>query len=247
MARFKLTLEYDGVGIHGWQRQDDVPTGQAFLEKAIGQFSGETVTVHCAGRTDAGVHARGQVVHFDLHNKPFTAFRVMEALNFYLKDTQLSVLDAEETGEDFHARFSAIGRRYLYRIVNRRAPLAIERNRAWQVSEKLDVEAMRDAAEELLGHRDFTSFRDSECQAKSPMKTLEELRIEQVGNEELHIHAASRSFLHHQVRIMVGSLYLVGKGKWTRTDLAIARDAKKRSAGGPTAPAEGLYLTKVLY
>lgn len=247
MARFKLIVEYDGIGIHGWQRQDDVSTGQGFLEKAIQQFSGETVTVHCAGRTDAGVHARGQVVHFDLHHKSFTAFRVMEALNFYLRDTQLAVLEAKETTEDFHARFSATGRRYLYRIINRRAPLAIDANRAWQVSEKLDVEAMQDATQELLGHHDFSSFRDSECQAKSPMRTLDELRIERIGEEELHIHAASRSFLHHQVRIMVGSLYLVGKGKWTRADLATARDARTRHAGGPTAPAYGLYLTKVLY
>lgn len=247
MARFKLTVEYDGIGIHGWQRQDDVPTGQGFLEKAIHQFSGETVTVHCAGRTDAGVHARGQVVHFDLHNKPFTAFRVMEALNFYLKDTQLAVLEAEEVTEDFHARFSATGRRYLYRLINRRAPLAIDANRAWQVSEKLDVDAMQDATQELLGHHDFSSFRDSECQAKSPMRTLDELRIERIGEEELHIHTASRAFLHHQVRIMVGSLYLIGKGKWTRADLAAARDARTRHAGGPTAPAYGLYLTKVCY
>lgn len=248
MQRFKLTLEYDGHGLCGWQRQESgVPTGQAMLEEAIARFSGEQVTVHCAGRTDAGVHARGQVVHFDLHHKTFTAFRVMEALNFWLKEKQLSVLNAEETGEDFHARFSATGRRYLYRIINRRAPLAIEVNRAWQIPEVLDVAAMQDAAQELLGTHDFTSFRDSECQAKSPVKTLDELRIERVDDEELRIHLASRSFLHHQVRIMVGSLFLVGKGRWTRTDLAKARDARDRKAGGPTAPAGGLYLTHVCY
>lgn len=247
MARFKLTMEYDGAGMHGWQRQNDVASGQAYLEDAIERFSGERVTVQCAGRTDAGVHARGQVVHFDLKNKPFTAFRVKEALNYHLKETQLSVLESQVVDEEFHARFSATGRRYLYRIINRRAPLAIDANRAWKISEPLNVEAMQDATQELLGHHDFTSFRDSECQAKSPFKTLDELRIERVGEEELHVHAASRSFLHHQVRIMVGSLYLVGKGKWTRTDLAAARDAKERRAGGPTAPAEGLYLTKVFY
>lgn len=247
MQRFKLTLEYDGVGLHGWQRQDGLPTGQGHLEQAIAAFCGEQVTVHCAGRTDAGVHARAQVVHFDLQHKTFSAFRVMEALNFHLRESRLSVLDSQEVGEDFHARFSATGRRYLYRIINRRAPLAIDANRAWQISEVLDVAAMQDAAQELLGTHDFTSFRDSECQAKSPIKTLDELRLERVGADELHIHAASRSFLHHQVRIMVGSLYLVGKGKWTRADLAAARDARARKAGGPTAPAEGLYLTHVHY
>lgn len=247
MQRFKLTLEYDGVGMHGWQRQDDVVTGQGMLEDAIRSFSNEDVTVQCAGRTDAGVHARGQVVHFDLHNKTYTAFRVMEALNFYLKEKQVSVLQSEEVNDDFHARFSAKGRRYLYRIINRRAPLALEANRAWQVSEKLDIAAMQDAAEELLGTHDFTTFRDSECQAKSPIKTLDELRIECFGDEELRVHLASRSFLHHQVRIMMGSLYLVGKGKWSRADLAKARDALTRAAGGPTAPAEGLYLMHVEY
>lgn len=248
MQRFKLIVEYDGVGMHGWQRQEDgMITGQGILEDAIFRFSGEQVTVHCAGRTDAGVHARGQVVHFDLHDKTFTPFRVMEALNFWLKEQQVSVLACEEVGEDFHARFSATGRRYLYRIINRRAPLSIEANRAWQIPEALDVDAMQDAAHELLGTHDFSSFRDSDCQAKSPIKTLDELRIERVGAEELHVHTASLSFLHHQVRIMVGSLFLVGKGKWTRADLAKARDALTRKAGGPTAPAYGLYLTHVYY
>lgn len=248
MQRFKLILEYDGSGLCGWQRQEDgVPTGQALLEEAILAFCNEKPTVHCAGRTDAGVHARGQVVHFDLETDRFDAFRVMSALNFYLKDTQLSVLDAEAVTEDFHARFSATGRRYVYRIINRRAPLTLEANRAWQVLEPLDIAAMQDAAQELLGTHDFTSFRDSECQAKSPIKTLDEFRLESIGENEIHVHVASRSFLHHQVRIMVGSLFLVGKGKWTRADIAKARDAKSRKAGGPTAPAEGLYLTHVYY
>lgn len=247
MQRFRLTVEYDGSGLCGWQRQDDVLTGQGQLEDAIRRFSGEEVTVHCAGRTDAGVHARGQVVHFDLHQKPFTAFRVMEALNFYLRDSQLAVVESAEVGEDFHARFSATGRRYLYRIVNRRAPLAIDANRAWQIPEVLDLSAMQDAAQELLGTHDFTSFRDSECQAKSPVKTLDELRLERVGMDEIHVHTASRSFLHHQVRIMVGSLFLVGKAKWNRADLAAARDALARKAAGPTAPACGLYLMEVKY
>ncbi|MCH2547026.1 MAG: tRNA pseudouridine(38-40) synthase TruA [Alphaproteobacteria bacterium] len=247
MTRYKLIVEYDGVGLHGWQRQNDVPSGQQYLEEAIFQFCGENPTVHCAGRTDAGVHARGQVIHFDLHNKEYSGFRVKEALNYYLKETQLSILDGEVVSEDFHARFSATGRRYMYRIINRRAPLALDKYRAWQVSEPLNITAMIDATHELLGHHDFTSFRDSECQANSAMKTLDEMRFEPIDNEEFRIHVASRSFLHHQVRIMVGSLYLVGKGKWTRNDLAAARDAKNRHAAGPTAPAEGLYLTKVIY
>lgn len=246
MPRYKLTLEYDGTDLYGWQRQDGLITGQGLLEDAVESFCGERVTSQCAGRTDAGVHARGQVVHIDL-KKEWDAFRVQEALNFYLKTEPLTVLESERVTEDFHARFSATGRRYLYRIINRRPPPSIDRARAWHVVAPLDVEAMQDAAQELLGHHDFTTFRDSQCQSKSPMKTLDELRIERIDAEELHIHAASRSFLHHQVRNMVGSLSLVGSGKWTKQDLIHARDARDRRAGGPTAAACGLYLMAVTY
>lgn len=246
MHRYRLTVEYDGTTISGWQRQDDVPTGQGYLEEAIRSFCGEEVTVHCAGRTDAGVHATGQVIHFDL-TKEWDPFRVMEALNFYLRDRPLAIREVEPVSEDFHARFSAQGRRYLYRIINRRPPPVLDALRAWHVIMPLDIEAMQDATEVLLGTHDFTTFRASECQGKSPIKTLEELRIERVSEEELHIHAAARSFLHHQVRNMVGSLSLVGHGKWTKDDLAKARDALDRRAGGPTAPAHGLYLTQVVY
>lgn len=246
MPRYKLTLEYDGSAFSGWQRQDDVPTGQGYLEAAIREFSGQEVTVQCAGRTDAGVHATGQVVHFDLE-KEWDAFRVSEALNFYLREKPLAVLAAEQVGEDFHARFSAKGRRYLYRIINRRPPLVLEANLAWHVVPPLDVAAMNDAAQALLGTHDFTTFRASECQGKSPVKTLDELRVEQVGEQELRVHAASRSFLHHQVRNMVGSLSLVGQGKWATADLVAALEARDRRAGGPTAPPQGLFLTQVVY
>lgn len=244
MPRYKLTLEYDGTDLYGWQRQDGLLTGQGLLEDAVAAFSGERVTSQCSGRTDAGVHALGQVVHIDLQ-KDWEPFRVFEALNFYLKKSPLTVLEAEAVGEDFHARFSARGRRYLYRIINRRAPLTLDRYRAWHVVAPLDVEAMCDAAQELVGHHDFSTFRDSQCQAKSPMKTLDELRIERINDEELRVHAASRSFLHHQVRNMVGSLSLVGSGKWTKQDFIAARDAKDRRAGGPTASPSGLYFVAV--
>ncbi|MBM3618788.1 MAG: tRNA pseudouridine(38-40) synthase TruA [Alphaproteobacteria bacterium] len=245
MPRYKLIVEYDGTHIFGWQRQVDTPTGQGFLEKAIEDFCGEVVTVHCAGRTDAGVHATGQVVHFDLV-KEWDAFRVMDALNAHLRFTPLSVLHTELVGEDFHARFSAVGRRYVYRIINRRAPLTIDANRAWQVTAPLNVAAMQDAAQILVGTHDFSSFRASECQSKSPVKTLDELRFESNGNEIL-MHTAARSFLHHQVRNMIGTLVMVGQGKWDKTNLKEALDAKNRSKGGPTAPPDGLYLTHVYY
>lgn len=246
MPRYKLTLEYDGTDIKGWQRQDDVPTGQGYLEQAIEDFCGERLTVQCAGRTDAGVHATGQVVHVDLA-KDWDPFRVQEALNFYLRERPLAVLQSEQVGEDFHARFSAKGRRYTYRIINRRPPPVLDAQRVWHVVLPLDVAAMQDAAACLLGTHDFTTFRASECQGKSPIKTLDELRVERISDEVIHVHATSRSFLHHQVRNMVGSLSLVGLGKWNREDLERARDAKDRKAGGPTAPPQGLYFTQVIY
>ena len=245
MTRYKLTLEYDGAGFVGWQRQENGPSLQAALEAAVLGFCGEAVTVHGAGRTDAGVHALGQVAHVDLA-KETDADTVRDALNAHLKPAAVAVLAAEVVDGDFHARFSALERAYCYRIVNRRARLALDRGRAWFVPQPLDAAAMHDAASALLGHHDFTSFRARECQAKSPVKTLDVLEVIRDG-QELRIEARARSFLHHQVRNMVGSLKLVGEGKWGRADVTRALAARDRSAAGPTAPAEGLYLVSVGY
>ena len=245
MTRWKLTLEYDGAGFVGWQRQDNGPSVQAALEAAVLGFCGETVTAQGAGRTDAGVHALGQVAHIDLA-KETDADTVRDALNAHLKPAAVAVLAAEVVDDDFHARFSAVERAYRYRIVNRRARLALDRGRAWFVPQPLDAAAMHDAAQALLGHHDFTSFRASQCQAKSPVKTLDALAVSRDG-PELRIEARARSFLHHQVRNMVGTLKLVGEGKWTRAEVARALEARDRGAAGPTAPAEGLYLVSVGY
>jgi tRNA pseudouridine38-40 synthase len=245
VSRFKLTLEYDGGGFVGWQRQANGPSVQAALEAAVLAFCGETVEVVGAGRTDAGVHAEGQVAHLDLARdcRPDT---VRDALNFHLKPAPVSVLAAAPAAPDFHARFSAIRRRYRYRIVNRRAPLALERGRAWLVSAPLDAAAMQDAAARLVGRHDFTSFRATQCQAASPVKTLERLTVTRRG-EAIEVAAAARSFLHHQVRNMVGTLRLVGEGRWTADDVAAALAARDRAAAGPTAPADGLFLVGVDY
>ncbi len=245
MPRYRLTLEYDGTPFNGWQRQENGPSVQAALEAAIFKLSSETVTVTCAGRTDAGVHALGQVAHFDL-TKTFAADKVRDALNHYLRPDPVAVLKAEEVSDEFHARFSAKGRRYLYRIVCRRAPLALERGHAWHVVHDLDAEAMHHAAQALVGHHDFTTFRASECQAKSPEKTLDVLRVRRAG-EEVVIEASARSFLHNQVRSMVGTLKLVGEGKWSRRDVEKALAEKDRAACGPVAPPDGLYLVRVDY
>ena len=245
MTRYKLTVEYDGSDFVGWQRQDNGPSVQAALEAAVAGFCGAPVPVHAAGRTDSGVHALGQVVHIDIA-KETAADTVRDALNQHLKPAPVAVLSAEAVDDDFHARFSATGRRYLYRIVNRRAPLALERGRAWFVPAPLDTEAMHAAAQVLVGQHDFTSFRAAECQAKSPVKTLDRLTVERDG-EEIRVHAAARSFLHHQVRNMVGTLRLVGTGKWTADDVAAALERRDRAAAGPTAPADGLYLVEVTY
>lgn len=245
MPRYKLTLEYDGTGFVGWQRQDNGLAVQAVLELAAYRLCGAQVSAVAAGRTDAGVHATGQIVHIDLP-KVYAADRVRDALNFHMKEHAVAVVTAEAVADDFHARFSAIGRSYLYRIVNRRAPLVLQRDRAWWVPVALDVEAMRAGARHLVGHHDFTSFRASECQAASPDKTLDALEVSRHG-EEIRVVTAARSFLHHQVRNMVGTLKLVGEGKWTPDDVAKARDARDRKAGGPTAPAGGLYFTGVTY
>jgi tRNA pseudouridine38-40 synthase len=245
VTRYKIIVEYDGGDFVGWQRQANGPSVQAALEDAIHRFCGETVLVEGAGRTDAGVHALAQAAHFDLQ-KETTADTVMKALNFHLKPAPVAVLAAEEVAGDFHARFSAIRRAYLYRIVNRRAPLALERGRAWFVPQPLDAAAMHAAAQVLVGHHDFTSFRASECQAKSPVKTLDVLSVAREG-ELIEVRAEARSFLHHQVRNFVGSLKLVGEGKWSADDLKAALEARDRAAAGPTAPAAGLYLTGVGY
>ncbi len=245
MTRFKLVLEYDGGGYVGWQWQENGLSVQQVLEEAVTAFCGETVTTHAAGRTDAGVHALGQVVHLDLE-KETTADTLRDAVNFHLKPRPVAVLDAEAVTEDFHARFSARERRYLYRIVNRRAPLALERGRAWWVPKPLDAAAMHAAAQVLVGQHDFTSFRASECQAKSPVKTLDALEVTRLGSD-IEVRARARSFLHHQVRNLVGTLRLVGEGKWTAVQVAAALKARDRAAAGPTAPAEGLYLTDVIY
>jgi tRNA pseudouridine38-40 synthase len=245
MPRYRLTLEYDGRAFVGWQRQDNGPSVQAALEAAIEKFCGERVTAHAAGRTDSGVHARGQVVHFDLA-KDAPIDTVRDALNAHLRPAPVAVLEAAVADVQFHARFSAVERRYLYRIVNRRAPLALDLDRAWHVAFPLNAEAMHDAAQLLVGQHDFTSFRAAECQAKSPVKTLDALDVVRDG-DEIRVYARARSFLHHQVRNMVGTLKLVGEGKWSIADVGAALDARDRAKGGPTAPAEGLYLVAVRY
>ncbi len=245
MTRYRLLVEYAGAGFVGWQRQDNGPSVQAAIEAAVERFCGEAVTAHGAGRTDTGVHAFGQVVHLDLERET-TAETLRDALNFHLKPAAVAILAAEAAGPDFHARFSAIARHYLYRIVNRRARLTLDEGRAWFVPQALDAEAMHAAAQGLLGKHDFTSFRASACQAKSPVKTLDRLDVVRRG-EEIRVTASARSFLHHQVRNMVGSLKLVGEGKWSASDLERALEARDRAAAGPTAPAGGLYLTAVDY
>jgi tRNA pseudouridine38-40 synthase len=245
VTRFRLLIEYDGTGYVGWQRQDNGPSIQQAIEDAVFAFAGERVTLAAAGRTDAGVHALGQVAHLDLARET-TTDTLRDAVNFHLKPQPIAILVAGAVSEEFHARFSATGRRYLYRIVNRRAPLALMRDRAWQVQAPLDAEAMHGAAQRLIGRHDFSSFRSSICQAASPLKTLDRLDVQREG-EEILIHAAARSFLHHQVRNMVGTLKLVGEGRWSADDVTAALAARSRSAAGPTAPAEGLFLAEVRY
>jgi tRNA pseudouridine38-40 synthase len=245
MPRYKLTIEYDGTPFVGWQVQENGPSVQGRLAAAIRSFSGEETLPRGAGRTDAGVHALGQVVHMDLY-KAWPTDKVRDALNAQLRPDPISVLACEQAPEDFDARFSASARHYLYRIVNRRSPLALDRNRAWHVVQRLDALAMHDAAQVLVGHHDFSTFRSAECQAASPVKTLDWLAVEREG-EEIRIVASARSFLHNQVRSMVGSLKLVGEGRWTAPDLARALAAKDRAACGPVAPPCGLYLAKVDY
>ena len=245
MNRWRITIEYDGSGFVGWQRQANGLSVQEALESAIAGFSGEQVTLHGAGRTDSGVHAFAQVAHFDLA-KDTDADTVRDALNHHLESKAASVLVAEAVPQDFHSRFSAVRRDYLYRILNRRSASALERGRVWHVARPLDAEAMHRAAQLLVGKHDFSSFRALRCQAKSPVKTLDELAVSRAG-DEIHITAQARSFLHNQVRILTGTLKLVGEGAWTEAQVRAALEAKDRSAGGPTAPPDGLYLTQVVY
>jgi tRNA pseudouridine38-40 synthase len=245
MPRYKLILEYDGTGLVGWQRQAEGVSVQQVLETAAERFCGERVTVHGAGRTDAGVHALGQAAHLDLPREASPEV-IRNALNHHVKPAAVAVLAVERVAESFDARRSARGRVYLYRILNRRPPPALERGRVWHVGPRLDAEAMQEAAGLLLGKHDFTTFRDSLCQAKSPVKTLDALEVSRAG-DEIRVEARARSFLHHQVRNMVGTLKLVGAGKWRIGDVARALEARDRRAGGPTAPAEGLYLVEVVY
>jgi tRNA pseudouridine38-40 synthase len=245
MPRYKITIEYDGTPFVGWQRQDNGASIQGALEDAIFKTTGETVTVTGAGRTDAGVHALGQVAHFDIA-KDFTADKIRDALNHYVRPQPIAVLHAEIAPAEFHARFSAIHREYLYRIVTRRAPLALDTGQAWHVVKDLDVQRMQQAAQRLIGQHDFTTFRAAECQAKSPVKTLDRFDIVRAG-DEIRATIAARSFLHHQVRSMIGTLKLVGEGKWQPADVADALAAKDRTRCGTVAPPDGLYLVRVDY
>jgi tRNA pseudouridine38-40 synthase len=245
MPRYRITLEYDGGPFAGWQRQDNAPSVQGALEEAIFRLSAERVTVTGAGRTDAGVHARGQVAHFDLV-KEFTADTIRDALNAHLRPATIAVLEAALAAPDFHARFSAIGRHYEYRILTRRAPPALDKGHVWHVGRSLDAAAMQAGAQAFLGPHDFTTFRSSECQAKSPVKTLDRFDVS-VQGDEIVFFARARSFLHHQVRSMVGTLKLVGEGKWRSGDVARALAARDRSACGTVAPPEGLSLLRVDY
>ena len=245
MPRYRLTVEYDGSGYNGFQAQTGQPTVQGAIEAAVLAFSGETIRIAAAGRTDTGVHATGQVVQVDL-DKAWPERTVLNALNAHLMREAVSVLDCTEAQGDWHARFSATGRRYLYRILNRAGPPALDHGRVWHVKKTLDADLMQAAAQNLIGHHDFTTFRDTQCQADSPMRTLDTATVDRVG-EEVHVRFAARSFLHRQVRSMVGSLAEVGLGRWAPGDLGAALAARDRRACGPVAPATGLYLTGVRY
>ncbi len=243
--RYKLTIEYDGTDFLGWQKQHQGPSVQEVLEIAVSTLYGRKVQVTGAGRTDVGVHALGQVAHFDAPDK-YECFAVTNAINHYLKDFPVGILNTEEVAPDFHARFSAKSRSYLYRILNRKTPPTVDRKRVWHVPAALDVDAMREAATHFLGTHDFTSFRNSMCQAKSPVKTLDVMDVSKIG-DEIHINVQARSFLHNQVRIMVGTLFDVGIGRITSSRIDELFELKDRTAAGGTAPACGLYFVKAEY
>lgn len=245
MPRYKLTIEYDGTPFHGWQRQAEGPSVQGALEAALAALQPGDNTVAGAGRTDAGVHATAQVAHADLARE-WDPFQLAEALNWHMKPAPVAVVAAEQVPESFHARFSAVSRRYLYRVLCRRAPATLDRDRVWRRPGPLALEPMRAAAAVLVGRHDFTTFRSSQCQARSPVKTLEQLAIEHLG-DEVHFQLTARSFLHNQVRSIVGTLDRVGAGAWTPQDVAGALAAQDRAACGPVAPPQGLYLVQVEY
>jgi len=245
MPRYKLIIEYDGTSFVGWQAQDNGVSVQGALTDAIAGFAGEEVAVSGAGRTDTGVHALGQVAHIDL-GKDWDSDNVRDAINFHLRPRPIAVLAAEKVAATFDARFSAVKRHYLYRIINRRADLTLDIDRAWRLPRPLDVAAMHAAAQRLTGKHDFTTFRSTECQAKSPVKTLDRLDVTRAG-DEVRVAAAARSFLQHQVRSMVGSLVHVGEGKWNADDLSAALVARDRPRCGQVAPPHGLYLVRVDY
>ena len=245
MARFKLLIEYDGTGFVGWQRQNNGSSIQQAIETAIAAIEGQSATLRGAGRTDAGVHAKGQVGHIDL-TKDWRPDRLRDALNAHLLAHRIAIVEAWRVAADFDARFSAIRRHYIYRILNRRAPLALERGQAWLVKRTLDASAMHAAAQALLGRHDFSTFRDSECQAGSAVRTLEQMDVVQTG-ALIEVRVAARSFLHRQVRSMVGSLEHVGSGKWRAGDLVAALDARDRARCGQVAPPDGLFLVQVDY
>ena len=245
MTRWRLTIEYDGGPFMGWQRQDHGATVQQTLEEALHRMTGEIATFTAAGRTDAGVHALAMPAHVDV-TKSLTPHRLREGLNALVRPNPISILEAEEVADDWHARFSCLGRRYLYRILCRRAPPALDSGRVWHIPVELDLAAMSEGAAHLIGRHDFTTFRSAHCQSDSPVKTLDRLDVRRVG-EEIHIAAAARSFLHHQVRSMVGCLALVGRGQWAPDDMRKALKAADRTALGLNAPPHGLYFVEATY
>jgi tRNA pseudouridine38-40 synthase len=245
VTRWRLTIEYDGRPFMGWQRQDHGPSVQQTIEEALGRMTGEQAAVHAAGRTDAGVHALAMSVHADVE-KSVTAPRLREGLNAVVRPQPVSVLGAEPVTDDWHARFSCVGRRYRYRILSRRSPPALDRGRVWHIGVALDAEAMAQGAAMLVGRHDFTTFRSAHCQSDSPVKTLDRLDVRREG-DEIVIEAAARSFLHHQVRSMVGCLALVGRGQWAPGDIKTALNARDRAALGFNAPPEGLYFVEATY
>ena len=250
MPRYALKIEYDGLPYCGWQRQTDLPSVQGAIEDALAKLEPREHAIVAAGRTDTGVHATGQVAHCDM-DKDWAPFRLSEALNYHLKPAPVAISACVPVADDWHARFSAVERRYLFRLVSRRAPLVLETGKIWQVRQKLDLAAMQEGANRLLGRHDFTTFRSTICQAKSPVKTLDALDIEQVertdGAQEFRFHVRARSFLHNQVRSFVGTLERVGAGSWTPDDVSSALEAKERGRCGPVCPPQGLYLAQVGY
>ena len=245
MTRWRLTIEFDGGPFMGWQRQGHGPSVQQTLEEALQRMTGEQAQVIAAGRTDAGVHALAMAAHVDVERE-LTPHRLREGLNALVRAHPVSVLEVETVADDWHARFSCVGRRYLYRILSRRAPPALDAGRVWHIALPLDVEKMREGAAYLIGRHDFTTFRSAQCQSDSPVKTLDRLEVSQIG-EEIHVTAAARSFLHHQVRSMVGCLAMVGRGQWTPDDMRRALEAKDRAALGFKAPPDGLYFVEAVY